>query len=54
MWALREIIYGDYRNCCITQPVRPMPDALIISLSMFGLAIAIIALAVLIIMNTNA
>ena len=54
MWALREIIYGDNRNCCITQPVRPMPDALIISLSMFGLAIAIIVIAVLVIMNTNA
>lgn len=31
-----------------------MPDALIISLSMFGLAIAIVILAVIVIMNTNA
>jgi len=54
MWAMREIIDGDNRNCCITQPVRSMPDALIISLSMFGLAIGIILIAILIIMNTNA
>lgn len=53
MWAMREI-NGDNRNCCITQPVRSMPDALIISLSMFGLAIAIVILAVIVIMNTNA
>ena len=53
MWAMREI-NGNHRNCCITQPVRSMPDALIISLSMFGLAIAIVILAIIIIMNTNA
>ena len=31
-----------------------MPDALIISLSMFGIAIAIVILAIIVIMNTNA